>query len=91
MKLHSWPVYFSFPFGFHLGHLPNLSIPLPSQITISVLPPIYLDSYSADDAEDKAVLEEISKKVIAVMQKEMDQLAKGRIPVLGKIPRKYRL
>ena len=51
-KLHSWPIYLSFPCGLRIGHFPFFSIPLPSQITISVLPPISLDQYNEDDVND---------------------------------------
>jgi 1-acyl-sn-glycerol-3-phosphate acyltransferase len=87
MKLHSWPIYWSFPFGWHIGHLPNISLPLPSQITISVLPPIYLADYTAEDANDEAKLEEINERVTSMMQIEMNLLAKGRIPFIGKLPK----
>lgn len=84
-KLHSWPIYWSFPFGWHIGHFPFLSLPLPAQVTLSVLPPFSLEEYSAEDADNPEVLKQINDKIVALMQEEMDQLAKGRIPVLGKI------
>ena len=84
-KLHSWPIYFSFPFGLHIGHLPNLSIPLPSQITLSVLPAISLEKYSSCDINDTKILDEINEIIISNMQKEMDKLTKDRIPIIGQI------
>lgn len=84
-KLHSWPIYWSFPFGWKIGHLPFLSVPLPSQITISILPPIYLDNYLPHDAENEHVLKAINSKVVSLMQEELDRLAKGRIPIIGKL------
>lgn len=83
LKLHTWPVYWSFPFGWHIGHLPYFSLPLPSQITISVLPPYYLNQYKAEDADNPEVVQKINEQIIVLMQEEMDKLANGRIPVIG--------
>ena len=84
-KIHSWPVYWSFPFGFHIGHGPRFSLPLPSQITISVLPPYSLKNYCEADAEKDEIIDKINKDILSKMQAEMDRLTKGRIPVIGKI------
>lgn len=85
MQVHTWPVYWSFPFGLHVGHLPNISIPLPSQVTISVLPPIHLDEYTEEDLDNPDILEEINDKIVGAMQAEMDKHVKDRIPIIGKI------
>lgn len=84
-KLHTWPIYWSFPFGWHIGHFHFLSLPLPSQITISVLPPYSVDKYSESDADNLDVLKKINDEIVQQMQTEMDRLAKGRIPIIGKI------
>lgn len=84
-KVHSWPVYWSFPFGWHMGHLPNFSLPLPSQITISILPPYSIEKYSIEDANNAEVLKKINGEITQLMQTEMNRLAKGRIPIIGKI------
>jgi 1-acyl-sn-glycerol-3-phosphate acyltransferase len=83
LKLHTWPVYWSFPFGWHVGHLPYFSLPLPSQISITVLPPYYLNQYTEADAENPELIQKINEEIIALMQVEMDKLSKGRIPVVG--------
>jgi len=84
-NLHSWPVYWSFPFGWHIGHGPHISIPLPSQITMSILPAISLEQYTLEDAENREILKEINDQIQAIMQKELDKLAKHRIPIIGRI------
>ena len=84
-KLHSWPLYWSFPFGLHLGHLPHPEIPLPSQMTMSILKPIYLTDYTPEDSENSDVIEYINQEVLSVMQAELDELSQGRIPILGKL------
>lgn len=84
-KIHTWPIYWSFPFGFKIGHFNILQIPLPSQITISVLPPISVDEYLPHDADNPHVVNTLNAKVVSLMQEEMDRLAKGRIPIIGKL------
>lgn len=84
-KVHTWPTYWSFPFGWHVGHFPHFELPLPSQMTISVLEPFYLNHYQPSDAENPEIVKNINDDVMYVMQKELDRLSKGRIPILGKI------
>lgn len=84
-KVHTWPFYWSFPFGFHWGHFPHIEVPLPSQITMSVLPPIHLPELSTSDADDPEVLKAVNELVLTVMQDELDRLSKGRIPIIGKL------
>ncbi len=88
LKIHTWPVYWSFPFGWHIGHFPFLSLPLPSQITISVLPPYSTEKYSPEDADNRDTLLKINSEITTLMQNEMDKLIKGRIPVIGKLEEK---
>ncbi|MCG3165089.1 MAG: hypothetical protein POELPBGB_00850 [Bacteroidia bacterium] len=83
LKLHTWPVYWSFPGGWHIGHLPYFSLPLPSQITISVLPHYPVNEYKPEDADNAEVVQKINADIIKMMQAEMDRLAKGRIPIVG--------
>lgn len=85
-KIHTWPLYWSFPFGLHLGHWPRFELPLPSQITMSILKPFYLTDYQPEDAENPEVLQQINSDLLRIMQREMDRLAKGRIPIIGKLP-----
>jgi 1-acyl-sn-glycerol-3-phosphate acyltransferase len=84
-KIHSWPVYWSFPFGFHIGHFPSLGLPLPCQVTISVLPPIGTEDYPIGSETDPEAIDDLNRKVIAAMQAETDRLCSGRIPVLGRL------
>lgn len=88
MKVNSWPIYWSFPFGLHVGHGPNISVPLPSQMTMVVLPPYALDHYSIEDAKDPVLVENINQDILRLMQTEMDKYTKGRIPVLGQMSRR---
>ena len=85
MKIHTWPLYWSFPFGFHLGHFPHLELPLPSQMTLSVLKPYSLSEYSPADAENTEVIQHINQDVLRLIQAELDHLSQGRIPIIGKL------
>ena len=83
-KLNVVPFAWSFPWGFTLGNiLPH--IPLPAQITISILPPIATDKYGPHAAEDPELVAELDREVRARMQFELNRLADGRIPLLGKL------
>lgn len=84
-KVHTWPFFWSFPFGFHLGHFPHFGVPLPAQVSMSVLEPIRLDDYQPSDAEDPVIVREINCQVMDAMQNEMDRMAEGRIPIIGKL------
>ncbi len=84
-KIHTWPLYWSFPFGFHFGHFPHLELPLPSQMTMSVLEPYSVNNYKPEDAENPEVVQHINREVLQLMQSELDKLSKGRIPIIGKL------
>ena len=85
LKVHTWPLYWSFPFGWHLGHIPMPSIPLPSQITMSILEPIHVEDHPRIDANDPYVVDDLNELVVRKMQEEVDRLVKGRWPVIGKL------
>lgn len=85
LRIHTWPVYWSFPFGLHVGHFPALGVPLPTQVTISVLPPISTASYPEGSENDRDAIDDLNTKVVAAMQAETDRLCTGRIPVLGRL------
>jgi 1-acyl-sn-glycerol-3-phosphate acyltransferase len=88
LKIHTWPVFWSFPFGWHVGHFPTLGLPLPTQVTVSVLEPIDTSGYAEDAANDPLIIAELNAKVLHAMQAEVDRLVKGRIPVIGRIGKK---
>jgi 1-acyl-sn-glycerol-3-phosphate acyltransferase len=83
-KIHTWPLYWSFPFGVHLGHLPHLELPLPSQMTMSILKPYHINEYKPEDAADRDIVKHINDDLLRLMQAELDRLSEGRIPILGK-------
>lgn len=88
LKIHTWPIYWSFPFGWHVGHFPAFGLPLPTQVTVSVLEPIATLGYGENAANDPMIVAELNAKVLRAMQVEVDRLVKGRIPVIGRIGKK---
>jgi 1-acyl-sn-glycerol-3-phosphate acyltransferase len=75
MRTRVFPVTLGVPFG-----IAPLNLPLPSKIVVQVLDPIDPPAENAS-AEERAA---IDKKVRAVMQRAMNQLARDRrLPVLG--------
>lgn len=88
LKIHTWPLYWSWPFGWHLGHIPVPGLPLPTQISISVLEPIHVEDHPRAEANDPKIVQEINEIVVARMQREVDRLVKGRIPVIGNLGNK---
>lgn len=85
VKVHTWPLYWSFPFGLHMGHWPRFELPLPSQMSMSVLRPYELTGFKPTDADDPAAVAHINREVLKLMQNELDRLSKGRWPVIGKL------
>lgn len=83
LGVRSWPIFWSFPRGLHSGHLPHFSIPFPTKVEMSILPPVSVAEFDAKDADDPKVVYALNDKIIAMMQEELDRLAKGRIPILG--------
>jgi hypothetical protein len=81
--IRSWPTFWSFPRGLHAGHTPHFSIPMPTKIILSVLPPIPTDGFSPEDADNPEVVKMLDVKIRGLMQEELDMLTKGRIPVIG--------
>lgn len=84
-QIHTWPLYWSFPFGLHVGHFPHLELPLPSQITLSILEPYHITEFGPEDSENLEVLQKINADLLQLMQNELDKLSHGRVPILGKL------
>jgi 1-acyl-sn-glycerol-3-phosphate acyltransferase len=74
-----FPVQVAPPFGVTLLDLP-LRLPLPSKITVDVLPPIDLKQRYGPEAEPEQIYDEVTGE----MQEALDDLAEERtIPVVG--------
>jgi 1-acyl-sn-glycerol-3-phosphate acyltransferase len=81
--LHVFPLILSAPFGLTLGPL-YPAIPLPSKITLRVLPPVRLWELGWDDPDDPAQVAAALAYLTAQVQREVDALAAARRrPVLG--------
>jgi len=79
VHLHVLPISIALPWGLNVGDLLG-HLPLPAQITVQVLDPIRVRERFGDDPD----LDEVYDHLIALMQRELDDLAEGRrLPVLG--------
>ena len=79
LRLKVFPVQFAPPFGVTLLDLP-LRVPLPSKITIRVLPPIDLRAELGPDADPEQAYEIVTE----IMQAELAMLSAERtLPVVG--------
>ncbi len=70
------PISLSFPFGLGMGFIGlTPSIPLPTKLVTAILPAMYCGT---DERP-----EDFADRIQKAMQKRMNQLVKGRIPVIG--------
>jgi 1-acyl-sn-glycerol-3-phosphate acyltransferase len=85
LRLDVVPIQIAPPFGITVLDLPG-RIPLPSQITIQVLPRIDLRRRFGPDPD----LEAVYHAVTAMMQEELDELSAERdLPVIGALGRRH--
>jgi 1-acyl-sn-glycerol-3-phosphate acyltransferase len=75
LRVKAVPLALSFPFGLTPAGL--FAIPLPSKVTLRVLPPIHFDEPAAA-ADDPAVVQRCFARVVATMQAALDDLAAQR-------------
>ncbi|HTM23122.1 MAG TPA: 1-acyl-sn-glycerol-3-phosphate acyltransferase [Kofleriaceae bacterium] len=81
--LNVFPLVLSFPFGLSLGPL-FPAIPLPSKVTMKVLPPVRPWEHGWDDPDDPDQVAAGLRWLTDTMQAELDRLAAARrLPVLG--------
>ncbi len=76
LRSDTWPLMVALPWGIALGPLPHL--PLPVRCTTRFLPPISLEAYAPDAADDPQVLEELYAEVTGKMQTALEDLARER-------------
>lgn len=82
------PIVLCVPWGITLGFLPYW--PLPAQTALRFGPAIQFDDLPPDAADDPAELARCYERVRAALQVELDELARGRVPFLGRGRRKGR-
>lgn len=80
LRMPVWPIALSIPWGLTIGVLP-IYLPLPTQITLRVLDAI--DPRSGEHDDEEACVRALDRRVRTRMQAALDELARGRIPVLG--------
>lgn len=88
IRSEAFPVIVALPWGLTSGFFPYF--PLPAQTSIRFGPPLRWPDLGADAADDPDVVERCFKEVVAAMQRQLDELNRGRIPILGRPPRLFR-
>lgn len=83
LRAHVFPIALALPWGLTSGFFPH--IPLPTQITLSFLPPIRWDDLPPEAEHDEAVVRRCYEEVERTMQVELDRLYEGRIPWIGRV------
>ena len=82
LRTDTWPLMFALPWGLTMG--PWMHLPLPTKCKTRYLPPISLENYTPEDADNPRALDEIYQKVTQAMQKAMDDMAsKRKLPIFG--------
>jgi len=82
-----WPVMLALPWGVAVGPVPHL--PLPVDCTARVLPPIDIAGrYTAEQADDPAVLEALYQEVEGAMQTALDAMAAERKGAFARLRRR---
>jgi 1-acyl-sn-glycerol-3-phosphate acyltransferase len=77
-----FPIALALPWGLTSAYLPH--IPLPTQITISFLPPLRWDELGPEAERDEAIVRRCYEQVVQAMQDELDRLYAGRLPWIGR-------
>ena len=78
IKSHFWTRYTDWPFIPITATFPFLPLPLPSKWHTQFLPPISVDQYPPEAADDRAVVKSISREVRTRMQDAVDEMLSRR-------------
>lgn len=82
-RLNTLPISYKPGKGLGLGY-DLFNVPLPAQITISVLPPRPFNDFLPEDAKNETIVDSLDTHVRGLMQQELDKLAQKRLPFWGK-------
>ena len=88
LRTHAWmradvlPIVLAVPWGLTLGFVPYL--PLPAQTTVRFCEPLSWPELGPEAADDPAVLDRLYRQVESTMQRELEELGRGRRFLLGK-------
>lgn len=75
-RIRSWPLSFTIPWGFTVGPPPPY-VPLPTSMSMAVLPPIHFDRHGDEAASDEGYVRACAERVERTMQEAMDELRPG--------------
>ncbi|MDM8538763.1 lysophospholipid acyltransferase family protein, partial [Desulfobacterales bacterium HSG17] len=73
LRSDSFPIFIGLPWGIGVGPIPHF--PLPAKLKIKIGPPVHLDRYGPDDAENPAVVSELYDLVVDRVQALYDSIA----------------
>jgi 1-acyl-sn-glycerol-3-phosphate acyltransferase len=81
LRIETFPIVFSLPWGITSGFLPYL--PFPAQTTLAFGPPLAWPDLTPEAADDPAQLQRCYDEVHGALQHELDTLSRDRTPFLG--------
>ena len=76
LRSESFPIFLGLPWGIGVG--PIFHFPLPAKMDIEVGPPIPVDGYPPDAAEDPVLVEALYHRVVETLQEMMDRRVAAR-------------
>jgi 1-acyl-sn-glycerol-3-phosphate acyltransferase len=76
LRSDTWPLMLALPWGLALGPVPH--IPLPVRCHSRFLPPISVEGYTAEDADDPEAVRTLHAEVVERMQEAMDSMVAER-------------
>ena len=84
LRAYSMPLIFTLPWGVVLGPVP--SFPIPTKVTLEVCEPMDWQDLSAEDADDRDIVEQCYWEVTNKMQGVLDRLAKEHpFPIVARL------
>ena len=75
LRSESFPLFLALPWGLGVG--PIFHFPLPAKMQIEVGPPISVEQYSPQDAQDEQLVEQLYQRVVQTLQQMMDRRVAG--------------
>ncbi len=76
LRSDAWPLMLALPWGVALGPWPHLPLPVPCHTRF--LPPLSIDEYTPEDADNPEIVERLHAEVVGRMQAEMNAMVAAR-------------
>lgn len=87
LRAEAFPIVFALPWGITTGFMPYL--PLPAQTTLRFGPPLAWPHLGKESADDEATVSACREEVRVALQSMLDDLHRGRVPLLGDRLRRF--